>query len=145
MATDDSPVYFIYYRNQEGWGLSPRDHIIRDGESLCDYNVSVPEDDSLKHLSEVSDAEWALLLDHQSNLCEGCADALDWNDLIPEDLPGEPPIYVCPACDEPADDVDFRHHLAYVYHEKDVRGGLPDYEVHKIPREDYDGWRQNPK
>ena len=145
MATDENPTCFIYYRNQEGRGLSPRDHIIRDGDSLCDYNVSVPEDDSLKPLSEVSDAEWVLLLDHQSNLCEGCAEEVRWNDLTPDDLPAEPPMYVCPVCDEPADDVDFRQHLACVYHKKDVHGGLPDYEVHKIPREHYDDWRQNPE
>lgn len=148
MGSEEETGYYIYYRNQGHWGsLSPRDHLIKDGESVCYHDVKVPDKDSLKPLDSVSRQEWALLLAIHSNLCRECESSIWHLDLPPNNLPNEPPEYVCPICDEPTDYVDFMSHLAHVNHikERDPFGLHPGYETHKIPREFYDAWRRNPE
>ncbi|MBX0305356.1 hypothetical protein [Haloarcula salinisoli] len=145
MDATDSTSFHIYYRMQGKTGISsPRDHIIKDGEALCDYGVSVPDEDALKPVSEVSDSEWAVFLGQYSNLCDECAKALDYYDVVPSDLP-KSPEFSCPTCDETADSVDFSFDIALIHHESNGSHFSSSFETHNIPRERYDMWRTNPE
>ncbi|WP_225334806.1 hypothetical protein [Halomicrobium urmianum] len=144
MATTGTSSFHIYYRIRGTVGTpSPRDHIIKDGEALCNYGVSVPDEKSLKPLSEVSKSEWAVNLSGYSNLCDECSKSIDYYDLIPGDLPEEPPEFDCPVCGETADSVDFTFSTALIHHKSD-ESFRRSFETHKIPRELYDVWRTNP-
>jgi hypothetical protein len=145
MDTTDSSSFHIYYRMKGTTPTpSPRDHIIKDGEALCNYGVSVPDEDVLKPVSEVSDSEWAVFLGKYSNLCDDCAKSLDYYSIVPEDLP-ESPEFHCPACGEAADSISFTFDTASVYHRPDSQSFPPKSEEHRIPRERYDMWRTNPE
>jgi hypothetical protein len=144
MDTTDSSFH-IYYRMQGTTVTpSPRDHIIKDGEALCNYGVSVPDDDVLKPVNEVSETEWAVFLGEHSDLCDGCAKALDYYDVVPSDLP-ESPEFSCPACGETAHSIDFTFDIAAIHHKSDGASFPPSFDTHKIPRERYDMWRVNPE
>lgn len=145
MDTTDSSSFHIYYRMKGTTGVpSPRDHIIKDGEALCNYGVSVPDEDVLKPIDEVSASEWAVFLGKYSNLCDECATALDYYEVVPSDLP-ESPEFSCPACEETAHSVDFTFNVAGIHHKANNASFPPSFETHKIPRERYDMWRTNPE
>lgn len=138
--------FHIYYRMSGSTGNpSPRDHIVKDGEALCDYGVSVPAEGSLKPISEVSKSEWAVQLGTHSNLCGKCTKSAEYHDLIPDDLPDESPEFVCPVCEETAHSVDFTFDTASIQHKSGASSFPPSFETHKIPRERYDIWRTNPE
>jgi len=144
MDIPHSSTFHIYYRMKGTAGSpSPRDHIIKDGEALCNYGVSVPDDDALKPVSEVSDLEWAIFLGQYSNLCDDCDKALNYHDIVPSDLP-ESPEFSCPACDETAHSIDFTFDVASIHH-KSSTSFPPSFDTHKIHRERYDMWRMNPE
>lgn len=146
MDTNDSATFHIYYRMQGTTGLpAPRDHIIKDGEALCNYGVSVPETEHLKPISEVSNAEWAVHFSKYSNLCGECSKSVEYYDLIPDDLPKETPEFLCPICEETAYSVDFVFDIASIHHKSDGSSLCSGYETHNIPRELYDVWRTNPE
>jgi len=145
METTHSSSFHIYYRMQGTTGTpSPRDHIIKDGEALCNYGVSVPDEDVLKPVSEVSAFEWAVFLGEHSNLCDDCAVSLDYYDVVPSDLP-EPPEFSCPACGETADSIDFTFDMAAIHHKSGGTSFASSFDTHEIPRERYDMWRTNPE
>jgi hypothetical protein len=131
----------IYYR-QASSTSSPSDHIIEDGETLCNYNVNLTGSGTIKAVEEVSMAEWSLIFGQSSNLCRECMELAQWGTHMPmqEDIPDEEPQYQCPYCDEPALKVKLEH-LAYVWHDSLVptRG-----TIHKVSREHYEQWRRNP-
>lgn len=132
---------YIYYRKATGpLTMSPRDHIIRDGEALCDYGVNLPNLEDVKPIEEMSPEEWALILSSSSNMCGDCLDRAPWEEVVPRDTP-EPPEYQCPACDEPAVKVDMQY-FAFVHHGSTAPGRGT---VHKVPREHYEQWRRNPE
>jgi hypothetical protein len=137
-------TFHIYYRFK-GWGPnpSPRDHIIKNGEALCNHDVSVPEKERLKPINEVSESEWAVLLSGHSNLCDECTTSVNHYDVVPEDLP-EPPEFTCPLCDEKADNVDFSHNTVKIYHMDGLQSMPPSVETHQTRRERFDLWRTNP-
>lgn len=144
MDKTESASFHIYYRMKGGTGLpSPRDHIIKDGEELCNYGVSVPDEELLKPVSEVSEPEWAVFLGKYSNLCDECAKLLDYYEIVPDDLP-ESPDFRCPDCGETADSISFTFDIASIYHKSDNHSFPPESEEHPIPRERYDMWRTNP-
>jgi len=143
-STGPSSLHIYYRMRGKSANPSPRDHIIKDGEALCNYGVDVPEEESLKPLSEVSKAEWAIFLGKYSNLCDECARSLEHYDVVPDDLPEESPEYICPVCSEVADSVDFRFDTACIRHKSEERSFPPSFETHRIPRELYDIWRMNP-
>lgn len=129
----------IYYR-QAGSTATPRDHIVEDGETLCNYNVSLTGSGTIKSVEDVSTEEWALLFGRSSNLCRECMEFASWGEEIPEKVPEDEPQYQCPHCDEPALKVDLDH-IAYVWHESlTPTGGT----IHKVSREHYEQWRRNP-
>lgn len=143
MDSQASPDVHIFYRGPEGW--DKRDHIIEDGETLCNYSVSVPDVDSLKHFSDVSEAEWRVLQSlHLSNTCQECRTRMDWLDLDIDDHLHELPEFVCPICEEPADSVKLRAYSAKVSHGPEPKTWPPSYEFHEIPRGLYDEWRKGP-
>lgn len=145
MENEDTGSFHIYYRMcGSAVTPSPRDHIIKDGEPLCDFGVSVPDDDVLKPISDVSDSEWAVFLGKYSNLCDGCAKALDYYDVVPSDLP-ESPKYTCPACEETAHSIEFIGGVASITHKSNGTSFRPSSTTHSIPRERYDMWRTNPE
>lgn len=145
MENTDTPSFQIYYRNQGTQTTpSPRDHIIKEGEALCDYGVSVPEDDLLKPVSEVSETEWAVFLGKYSNLCDVCAERLGYYEVVPDGLP-ESPDFECPQCEEPAGSISFSYETATIYHRQDNSSFPPTSETHPIPRERYDMWRTDPE
>jgi len=136
----------IYYRmSPTVTNMSPRDHIVKDGEALCNYGVNVPDDDCLKPISEVTDSEWAVHLSRSSNLCDECSEGAEYHDLFPDDLPEQYPQFRCPVCQETADSVSLVNETARVLHRSDCHSFPKSSETHKIPRERFDVWRTNPE
>lgn len=143
MDTTDTSSFQIYYRMQGTAPTpSPRDHIIKDGEALCTYGVSVPDEDALKPISEVSKSEWAVHFSKYSNLCDVCKESVEYYDIVPDDLP-DPPEYTCPDCGETTDSIHFTFDIASIVHH-DKSSFPPSSETHKACRELYDVWRTNP-
>lgn len=146
MDTTDSSSFHMYYRMQGTTGSpSPRDHIIKDGEALCEYGVSVPCVESLKPIGEVSKSEWAVQLSKYSNLCGECSKGAEYYNLIPDDLPEESPEFHCPICDEPVRTVSFIGETVSILHKARGSSFPPSSDTHNIPRERYDMWRVNPE
>jgi hypothetical protein len=145
MSDTEDSTFHIYYRAKALISTTPCDHFIKDGEALCDYGVSVPDEDSLKPFDEVSATEWAVLFGPGSRVCGQCARKIEYYDVIPDDLPDDPPVFICPICDEPADLVNFRFDTVHIDHQRNTGSKHPTYETHTLPREMYDAWRQNPE
>jgi len=129
--------YHIDYRKATKLNGNPRDHIVKGDESLCDYNVRVNREKSLKPLENVSIDEWALLLGKSSNLCRDCCKAAEYDGILPEEVPEEPE-YICSYCNESAEKVDLGH-FARVYHGTDITE-----PICRTDRGEYEQWRRHP-
>jgi hypothetical protein len=129
----------IYYRKADSTLPNPRDHIVSDGETLCDHRVDLSKPGSIKSTEDVSKAEWALLFGPSSNLCGECMEIAEYGEHIPESIPEGEPEYQCPQCGEPAEKVDLEHVASVLHYSTAPARGT----VHKVPREHYEQWRRN--
>lgn len=121
--------FYVYYRKMY------RDHIVKDGDTICSIDVNVPSPDSekLKPLEEVTDHEWQLHRAHADfcTYCSGMARRMDiWPDIPPE----EPESFRCPECDDPVDRVSIQMGTTIAEHE--------DGRQHEINHSDFQEWRQ---
>lgn len=119
-----------------------KDHLVLDGNTLCDYNVRMPENedsDKLKPLPETTQREWRIIQESMS-MCSGCRESGYLSGLIPSVPEGFPP-FPCPECGETAANVRVNAHFGR---------GLADHDdgtTHEFDFEIYQRWRrgENPE
>lgn len=117
---DMETPYFIYYRQGN------KDHIVRDGDTICSHNVNVlgPASDQLKPFPQVTDREWgSLKTANWGDLCSQCRSRADRGDLFPEGKREEIPQFPCPVCGEPVSEISPMMGIGYAEHDDG-----PDHE-----------------
>jgi UDP-2,3-diacylglucosamine pyrophosphatase LpxH len=88
--------YQVYYR------FGNRDHLVKNGETVCSVQVREPDEDELKPIEELTDRELLLLTGNSSNLCTYCRGFASRNGVFDHVSDGNPPVFHCPECGEPA-------------------------------------------
>jgi len=142
MASDQPATEYMFYRGPENTS-GKRDHIVRNGDTICNIRVNVPPAESLKPVQEMVPSEWSVVFSNFSNLCSKCASIASSADYVPDDLP-DLPEFECMECNEPADFVRKWGNAALVYH-RDLSNFPNSSEKHSMPWEIFDEWRQNPE
>lgn len=131
---DMETPYFIYYRRRY------RDHIVRDGDTICSHNVNVPgpASDQLKPFPQVTDREWASLKTGDwGDLCSQCRSQVRRQDLLPKGEPEEVPPFPCPVCGEPVGGVSEVMGSGYAEHD--------DKPNHEFDMTVFHEWRKGGK
>jgi hypothetical protein len=102
--------YQVYYRS--GY----RDHIAKDGETVCTVRVREPEEDDLKPVEELTDREKLLLTSNNSNLCTHCRGYASRRDLFGEIPDADFPTFYCPDCGKPAERIGWVMGMGQIEH-----------------------------
>lgn len=140
MQQRSNSEYHIYYTSASSANSNPRDHFIKDDKALCSYGVNTPNQEKLKSIDEMSKEEWALILSHKGEACGECLKYADSEGIIPEEVPDEPPKYLCPECGEEPDEVI----LGYGSFVRHNSIGSGQSTTHDIPPDHFEQWRRNP-